>query len=82
MASAGGVSAVRQGLKDAGLELPDATVRSWSQRAGGAGSIPPEYWPTFARLGWATLDELAAATETQRLGPVLRTAKDPEAIAP
>lgn len=54
---AGGVAAVRRKLAEMRVELPDATVRSWASRR----AIPAQYWSAFDALGFATLDELAAA---------------------
>lgn len=39
------------------LRMPIHTVRSWAAR----NSIPAEYWCSFVSLGFATLEELAAA---------------------
>lgn len=63
---AGGVTPVRQTLADEGFDMPDATVRSWPKRPEGWGSIPPEYWPVFVKLGWSTLEELASAAERRK----------------
>lgn len=63
---AGGVTPVRRQLAGVGIDLPDATVRSWPQGGDGVGSIPPEYWPSFVQLNLASLDELAHAAEARR----------------
>ncbi len=48
---------VREKLAALGLDLSDPTVRSWERR----NSIPAEFWQPLADLGFATLEELAAA---------------------
>lgn len=66
MDAAGGIAAVRGSLADLGLDVPYETVRAWMHRQEGAGSIPPEYWPSFVQLNLASLDELAHAAEARR----------------
>lgn len=56
-----GVSPLREMLASRGIVVADPTVRSWSRRNDGAGSIPAEYWQPLADLGVTTLEELAAA---------------------
>lgn len=48
-----------------GMVLKDPTVRSWMspERNG----IPSEYWLAFVSFGFATMDELAAASTKQKL---------------
>ncbi|KQV66610.1 hypothetical protein ASC70_12310 [Caulobacter sp. Root343] len=63
---AGGVTPVRRQLASVGIDLPDPTVRSWPLGGEGAGSIPPEYWPSLVQLKIATLEELARAAEARK----------------
>lgn len=66
--SAIGVGPLRDRLSSVGIDVADATVRSWARRNDGAGSIPPEYWRALADLELATLEELAAAEAASRFG--------------
>lgn len=61
-----GVPALREKLRERGIELPDATIRAWPRRDDGAGSIPSEYWKVLADLEVSTLEELAAAKAASR----------------
>ncbi len=48
----------------AALALPAKNVRRWVD----SDSIPAEWWKPLADAGVASLDELAAAAQTRRLG--------------
>lgn len=61
-----GVTPLREKLRGAGIDLPDATVRAWPRRDQGSGSIPSEYWQALSDLGVTTLEELAAAKAASR----------------
>ncbi len=65
-----GVGRLRTALAARGVKVSDPTVRSWERRTQDKGIIPPEYWPTFADLELATLEELAAGAEATRLPQV------------
>lgn len=80
---AGGVTPVRRKLAGVGIDLPDATVRSWPGLGDGAGSIPPEYWPSLVQLNLATLDELAHAAEARKFPEIAagRRTASPEGAA-
>ena len=63
-----GVGPLRLGLAEKGISVADPTVRSWARRNDGQGSIPPEYWQSLVDLGFASLEELAAAEHATRFG--------------
>lgn len=60
-----GAIALGRALQAEGLDVGATTPQRWADRD----SIPNEYWAAIARLGIATLDELAAAAETRRTRP-------------
>jgi hypothetical protein len=73
IAGAGGVTPLRKALATLGVVVEDPTVRSWERRGDGEGSIPPEYWPSLVRLGFATLEELSVAAEARKFPDLAET---------
>lgn len=63
---AGGPHAVASALApfdQASLTTLQTRVRAWPIN----GSIPGDYWALFARLGFATVEELADAADARRV---------------
>jgi hypothetical protein len=56
-----GASAVARDLANAGVRVHQSTPQRWADR----NSIPGEYWAAIAALGFATLEELAAAADAR-----------------
>lgn len=60
-----GASKLHRDLAGVGIDLHKSTPQRWAERD----SIPGEYWEPIARLGIATLEELAKGAASRLQSP-------------